>query len=71
MNHIPIEFVWATKSEYEVLANKIGAVPFAKTLIMRDGIMIGCRSNRYPYILPAAYKVATGEYPVNYHGTYA
>ena len=67
-NNIPFEFVKGTEDEYAVLAAKVGAVPFAKQLVMSDGVKIGSRSNRFVYVLPVAYKVATGKYPKGYHG---
>ncbi|MCG8612389.1 MAG: hypothetical protein MI864_17870 [Pseudomonadales bacterium] len=59
--------VRATEAEYQFLAKKVGAVPFATQLVLSDGRMVGCRSNQYAYILPIAYKIATGKFPKNYH----
>lgn len=63
-----LPMVRATEDEYAILAHRLGATPFAKTLVMSNGTRVGKRSNRYCYVSAAAYKVASGEFPRNYYG---
>ena len=69
MNNIPLGLVRASEVEYALLANKIGMVAFSNSLTLSNNILVGWRSNKYAYVLPEAYKVATGQYPNNFHSS--
>jgi len=58
-----LPMVRATRKEYETLAHKLGTTPLAKFLIMSNGTRVGWKSNRFCYVSPVAYKVASGRYP--------
>lgn len=61
-----LPMVRALMSEYVLLAHALGTTPLAKYLVMSNGVRVGWRSNRYVYISPVAFKVATGRYPRGY-----
>lgn len=60
-----LPMVRATEEEYTILAHKLGTTPAAKYLVMSNGTRVGWRSNRYAYVSPIAFKVASGRYPKN------
>jgi hypothetical protein len=61
-----LPMVRATRKEYEILAHKLGTTPMAKYLVMSNGTRVGWYSNRFCYVSPIAFKVASGRYPKNY-----
>jgi len=63
-----LPMVRATQEEYSILAHRLGTTPFAKYLVMSNGTKVGWRSNRYCYVSPVAFKVASGKYPRDYYG---
>jgi hypothetical protein len=60
---LPMEM--ACEDEYVFLARALGKAPFARILVMSNGVRVGWRSNRHVYVSPVAYKVASGRYPRN------
>ena len=53
-------------TEYVQLAQALGTPPEAKYLVMTNGVRVGWQSNRFFYVAPAAFKVATGQFPKGY-----
>lgn len=60
-----LPMVRATREEYLILAHRLGTTPLAKYLVMSNGTRVGWRSNRFCYVSPVAFKVASGRYPRN------
>ena len=63
-----LPIIRATNQEYAILAHRLGTTPFAKYLVMSNGTRVGRRSNRYCYVSPIAFKVASGNFPRSYNG---
>ncbi|MCG8538084.1 MAG: hypothetical protein MI808_23610 [Pseudomonadales bacterium] len=61
-----LPMVRVSRAEYVQLAQALGTTPLAKYLVMSNGVQVGWRSNRYCYVSPVAFKVATGQYPKGY-----
>jgi hypothetical protein len=49
-----------TREEYAVVARRCGKPAEVPVLLMSNGVIVGRRSNRYFYVSPIAYRVASG-----------
>ncbi len=56
-----LPLVRCMRDEYGFLPRYCGTVPEAKSIRMDNGVVVGSRSNRYYYVSPIAFEVASGK----------